>query len=122
MIDLLKERKKRAGKKRSPLWPGVRRNFLKSHPTCAACGGTKNLEVHHKKPFHLFPQLELVPSNLMTLCEQNGHDCHFHFGHLLDWQSYNPNVVEDTMQFLQEVENARNNLLEMTKKRIGTGT
>ena len=82
---------------RSPKWAAVRKDFLKQNPVCALCGGTATLEVHHKKPFHLHPELELEPSNLITLCEskKNGVTCHLFFGHLGDYQSFNKNVDKD---------------------------
>jgi hypothetical protein len=61
------------------------------------------LNAHHIRPFHLFPSLELHPGNLIILCEGAGVNCHFAFGHLLDWQSYNPAVVEDAAMFLESV-------------------
>lgn len=92
------------GKKRSSLWPHVRRGFLKSHGVCEACGSTRKLEVHHVQPFHLRPDLELDPSNLITLCEAKDRDCHLRLGHLLSWQSYNVSVRADAAHFRQEVE------------------
>ena len=53
------------GMARSPKWPGVEKLHLKFHPVCEACGSDKKLNVHHKKPFHLFPQLELDMNNLI---------------------------------------------------------
>lgn len=85
---------------RSPQWSGVRAQHLAQYPACAGCGRDTFLEVHHIQPFHLFPDLELSPENLITLCERPGHDCHFHFGHFLDWYKYNPNVVADAQAFL----------------------
>jgi 5-methylcytosine-specific restriction protein A len=81
------------GKQRSFQWPEVRAAHLKDNPTCMACGGRANLEVHHQKPFHIFPDEELNPSNLVTLCATPGRSCHLVFGHLWDWRSYNVHVV-----------------------------
>ena len=47
---------------RSYEWSKIRNEFLKENPTCAACGRNKKLEIHHIKPFHLNPELELDPS------------------------------------------------------------
>lgn len=77
---------------RSPKWRKVRAEHIKQHPTCAACGRKDNLEVHHIVPYHIDPDKELDPSNLITLC---GKYCHFVFGHLMDWKSWNENVVRD---------------------------
>lgn len=84
---------------RSPAWPDVAKNFRIAHPYCAACGGTQQLNIHHKFPFHYVvlcqrPDLELDPRNLLTLCAY--HDCEHHvlLGHLDDYESYNPRVLE----------------------------
>lgn len=55
---------------RSPLWSTARRLQLNLFGKCAICGSVKKLEVHHKKPFKLFPWLELEPDNLVTLCSR----------------------------------------------------
>lgn len=87
---------------RSPQWAGVRKQFLKWNPTCAACGSKDNLEVHHVKPFHLFPELELAPENLIVLCE-NGGNCHLTFGHLKNWKSWNIAVRQHAILYLDLV-------------------
>jgi len=87
---------------RSPQWAGVRKQFLKWNPTCAACGSKENLEVHHVKPFHLYRDLELSPDNLITLCE-NGGNCHLTFGHLKNWKSYNLAVRQHAILYLDLV-------------------
>jgi 5-methylcytosine-specific restriction endonuclease McrA len=77
---------------RSPLWPKVRKEHLQQEGWCRYCGGTENLEVHHIVPFHVDQSLELDPSNLITLCEKSGVECHLRIGHHGDWQSVNPDV------------------------------
>lgn len=84
---------------RSPQWAAVRKAHLKAHPACAACGGTHDLDVHHELPFHLFPQMELEPSNLITLCTPH----HLLCGHLMLWQSYNPEVRADAAAWLCKI-------------------
>lgn len=91
--------------RRSSQWPSVRAIILKEQKVCAACGAKKKLEVHHIKPFHLFPDLELSASNLIVLCEGAGCNCHFTFGHLLNWKSYNPSVIDDAEAFRSAVQN-----------------
>lgn len=83
--------------KRSKDWPKVRAQHLKDNPSCAACGELKTLEVHHIKPFHLHPELELDPNNLITLCEtaSNGIVCHQNIGHNGNYKDVNEDVVED---------------------------
>lgn len=80
---------------RSARWPGVRKHFLEVENKCQWCGGTENLEVHHMQPFHLHPELELDPKNLITLCEKAGLECHLHVGHKNDWHGFNPHVQQD---------------------------
>jgi hypothetical protein len=91
-------------KLRSPQWASVRSAHLKKNPTCAACGGDKKLEVHHIKPFHLYPELELDPTNLMTLCEswKKGVNCHLMFGHLGNYKSFNEKVSDDTQHWREK--------------------
>lgn len=97
---------KKYGVARSPLWPAVAKEHLLHQPACAACGYEgKGLQVHHIQPFHLAPQLELDPKNLITLCEIKGRDHHLLVGHLDDWESYNVNVRRDVVRF--HGENAR---------------
>jgi 5-methylcytosine-specific restriction endonuclease McrA len=88
------------GLTRSPEWPALEREHLQREPACRACGYRgRGVQVHHIKPFHLYPQLELDPNNLITLCEVRGRDHHLLLGHLDDWESYNPNVREDVKRF-----------------------
>ena len=84
--------------KRSPQWSKIRNEHLKSNPTCVSCGSTKTLEVHHIKPFHIFPELELDQTNLITLCENstNGIVCHLFIGHRGCYRDNNDDVVEDS--------------------------
>lgn len=84
------------GHKRSDEWPKVRAEHLKKHPKCAACGGDKKLNVHHIVPFHDNPELELEPSNFITLCVANKWlNCHLCIGHIGSFKNDNPNVVKD---------------------------
>jgi len=86
---------------RSPHWPALRRKFLLRHPTCAACGADKGLEVHHVHPFHLYPAEELSVANLITLCEGCEED-HFVLGHDRNWRLWNPSVRRDAAEKLAE--------------------
>jgi 5-methylcytosine-specific restriction protein A len=92
---------------RSGHWSTVRKNHLALHPTCAVCGGTEKLEVHHRRPFHLHPELELEPTNLVTLCEsgKGGVNCHLHFGHLGSFRSFNVDVLIDAATWLGKIKN-----------------
>lgn len=82
---------------RSSEWPKIRAKHLESNRVCIVCGGNRKLEVHHIIPFHVKPELELVSSNLVTLCEDgsDGIICHLAIGHLGSYKSYNENIVED---------------------------
>lgn len=67
-----------------------------------ACGSCTKPEVHHIVPVHLNPDLELDPENLITLCDKY---CHFVFGHLMDYKSWNVDVVGDSAEYLQKIKN-----------------
>jgi hypothetical protein len=87
---------------RSGHWPTVRKQHLALHPVCEVCGGSEKLEVHHRRPFHLHPDLELDPANLVTLCEskKSGVNCHLWFGHLGNFRSFNVDVLLDAAIWL----------------------
>jgi 5-methylcytosine-specific restriction protein A len=88
---------------RSPLWPTRRRAHLLLHNACAATGLKIELEVHHIRPFHLFPDLELEESNLITLTEHASFNAHLWIGHSGNWKDYNPHVIEDAAQMLKRI-------------------
>lgn len=81
-------------KGRSKRWRALERRHLRVEPFCQACGTTDNLQVHHIKPFHDFPALELDPENLITLC-MSANECHLRIGHGGSFEYYNPNVRAD---------------------------
>lgn len=88
---------------RSPEWPAVAHAHLAHEPACRVCGHQgRGLQVHHIKPFHLYPDLELDPNNLITLCELKGRNHHLLIGHLDDWESYNPQVRVDVKRYHKE--------------------
>lgn len=86
--------------KRSPKWSSIRKDFLDKNSSCAACGRTKKLEVHHIVPVHVDPLRELDDTNLITLCDS---PCHLLFGHLLDYKSWNTEVISDTKNYLEKI-------------------
>ena len=91
------------GHERSPEWHRVAKEHLLREPACVACGYKgKKLQVHHIKPFHLHPHLELDPHNLITLCEARGRDHHLLLGHLDAWVSYNEHIREDVKRFYRK--------------------
>jgi len=82
---------------RSSKWPSVRKKHLDVNPVCALCAGKDKLEVHHIKPFHEHPELELEPTNLITLCESYSYGicCHRTVGHLGNYKKINPHAEID---------------------------
>lgn len=100
------------GVKRNSKWPAARKKHLKAKPACEACGASTELEVHHMKPFHLHPTLELDPTNLITLCMEN--DCHLYVGHGDNFKAYNPNVIEDSAKVLAGKDRLKTVLKEVT--------
>jgi len=97
-VSRRREAKKRVN--RSPRWPHVEKLHLALHGRCAGCGSTVHLQVHHRKPFHLHPELELEPTNLITLC-MDGPECHLRIGHGSNFRGYNPGVDPDAAQSLK---------------------
>ena len=88
------------GSERSGKWSAVERAQLASHPNCQRCGRTPEqcekadmkLQVHHKRPFHAHPELELDPDNLITLCDE----CHGTDAHLdRHYKSWNPLIEQE---------------------------
>lgn len=88
---------------RSSKWGKVRKAHLAQHSVCAACGSRQELQVHHVKPYHLFPDLELDPGNLITLCQMPSRLCHFIFGHHYNWTLYNHDVRTEAANHLASV-------------------
>jgi hypothetical protein len=93
----LRERAK--SKNRSPHWEATAKAFVKSNPTCAACGSKVRLQVHHRAPFHLHPELELEPKNLIVLC-MGTTECHLQIGHGGLFSAFNAKVAEDAALLL----------------------
>lgn len=101
---------------RSPHWFTIEHRFKELNPTCAACGGTSNIQIHHKKPFHLHPELELADGtgvfssakdadgqftcNLVTSC-MSVLECHLRIFHGDNFKAYNPNVDLDAAEVLR---------------------
>ncbi len=93
------------GKKRSSKWRSVRKAFIKKNNSCIVCGGTKKLEVHHIQPFHSHPELELVESNLTTLCENKkyGICCHQLIGHRGNYRKINEDCIKDAKYWKDKI-------------------
>lgn len=96
-------------KPRNPGWEKASKDYLYGK-VCYACGGRFRLVTHHKKPFHLFPELEMVESNWIPLCEgRYSCNCHLTFGHVGNWTLFNPKVVDMAAEFLLQWNMARAN-------------
>lgn len=84
-------------------WPKERDNHLLLNPKCVVCGAKNSirnpLTVHHKKPFHLFPELELDHSNFRTVCKNH----HLWVGHLGSWLSWNEDFDLDADYWLKKI-------------------
>lgn len=91
------------GATRSSKWSSVRKEHLEKYPACAVCDKKSSLlnpiQVHHCRPFHLKPELELEPSNLISLCP----DHHLFIGHLMNFRSWNENVKADADYWNREI-------------------
>lgn len=93
---------------RSERWNEVREEFLdETGHYCKVCGKTTKLNVHHIIPFHINPELELDKDNLITLCVNRPLNCHYFFGHLLCWRSYNPLCRYDVEIWRQKIEDRK---------------
>lgn len=101
---------------RSSEWGKVRSEHLKKFPQCAACGTKDHLQVHHIKPFHIYPELELDPSNLITLC-MGAYECHLMIGHGDSWKCYNPDVLYDSKKFESDAPERRKIAESVKQKR-----
>lgn len=85
------------GVPRSPHWAQCRADHLAREPACVISGIDKSwlVNVHHIEPYHLRPELELEPTNLITLAE-GPVNVHFAVGHGGgSWLDYNPNIRAD---------------------------
>jgi 5-methylcytosine-specific restriction protein A len=96
-------------RQRSGSWPAVRKKHLEQDPKCRVCGSTKNLAVHHILPYHIAPAGELLADNLITLCEGPVVNCHFLYGHLRNWRSWNPRVVLEAQRWREALNRAKGN-------------
>ena len=75
-------------------WEEFEKEYWKKHPDekyCHVCGERARVELHHIIPRHICPDRIFDESNLIPLCRA----CHFRWGHLNDWERFNPNIVED---------------------------
>lgn len=89
------------GARRSDRWLEVRAEHIERQPTCLVCGGSTKLQVHHLVPFHVAPDKELEPDNLVTLCERKkyGLNCHLLIGHLGNYRRINASCLSDIAEW-----------------------
>ena len=104
LVELIRDRlqgRAPKGKRRSSHWRNIRAHHLREHPRCHVCGGKKKLQVHHLIPFWVAPDLELEPTNLITLCEAGkyGVKCHLLFGHLGNFSRVNTQCEADAAEW-----------------------
>jgi hypothetical protein len=111
---------KKHGHARSSHWRSVEQEHLRREPACVVCGykGRKR-QVHHIKPFHLHPDLELDPHNLITLCSARGKEHHLLLGHLGSWESYNEHIRADIKHFYHKTAAEIRADLNWQKKMLG---
>ena len=92
---------------RSKDWSKTQKEAVAEHPFCAFHGGKGTilnpLNVHHKKPFHLFPALELDKKNLLVACRF----CHLWFCHLGNWKLFNDKVEEMANTMLDKIRSSK---------------
>jgi 5-methylcytosine-specific restriction endonuclease McrA len=82
-------------------WNNFKRQFkMRYHPlSCAICDSIDKREFHHIKPFSEDHTLFTDLGNIMILCR----NCHFHYGHLGNWQNHNPDIKEKLQDYRKEV-------------------
>lgn len=98
--------------KRHKDWNDKRIEKVRKTPFCEFCKGVKLLQVHHKKPFHLWPELEMEDDNLCVLCEANR--CHVMAGHLGNYKSYNP-LINQLLKLVVDKPFDKNDLIWESK-------
>ena len=62
--------------------------------TCAKCGATKNLQVHHLYGYKENPELRIVDNNGVTLCK----DCHDQYHNIYGYYNINAHDFENFMR------------------------
>jgi len=75
-------------------WTRLEQHFLKTFPTCAACGSPLEVQAHHIDPH---PRLRLNPGNLIALC-MGLRECHLKIGHGGNFRTFNPNASRHAIE------------------------
>ena len=87
-------------------WRKVRKAFIAEYNSCAICGSTENLSVHHLLDVSRYPQYQFEWNNLITLCNGSnkikGLKCHVMIAHLYNWQTNNYDLLEQ-LPILQDI-------------------
>lgn len=109
--------------KRSSQWPAVEKAYKAKHPACEICGRKHFIQVHHKQPFHLRPDLELDPDNLISLCEppHRVFKCHLIFGHVGNFRLFNPTIGQDAPVWHDKLIEAHNRRERNTRGKSNDG-
>jgi hypothetical protein len=88
---------------RSPKWRALQQRFVREKKCCFITRLRVDLEVHHKIPYHVRPDLELEWDNLCLLTRP----VHYLIGHHCNWAYYNQNFEEEAARLAEEVAAAR---------------
>lgn len=80
------------GIRNTAVYKRVMKEYLSSHPNCEYCGRDKKLDVHHKIPVSVAPELATDKNNMVTLCRKP--QCHFIIGHKGNWKDYNDKISQ----------------------------
>ena len=100
------ERAKLQGASRSPKWGEYKKNFAKTNPKLCAICGNKKVQLHHIQSFATRPDLEMVESNTVWMCEGLGTaNHHLETAHLGSFLSLNENLPEDIKIWHNKVQN-----------------
>lgn len=93
---------------RNQAWERESKKFREEHPNCLVCGSKVDCQVHHKYPFHLYPDREMDPKYWRTLCRVH----HLLVGHGMNWANFNPHVDEDIEYLNKMIEKCQKNIPE----------
>ena len=100
-----------ASKPRNKDWGKKSRLWLEGK-TCIACGA-KATVVHHKWPFHLYPEYEMCEWNWRAMCEGDVVNCHLLYGHSRNFSCFNPHVDADCDTAIQRIKERASQKLEL---------
>ena len=85
--------------------------YERDNNSCVDCGSKENIELHHIKPFSLFPELRMVDENAKILCKS----CHVKTDSY-GWRFYNKNFKDYKKHGEQNTERAKaRRLLKQTE-------